>query len=131
MKTSLDPRHQKRQHIVQLLFAHTFQEEKTQDPAITPILKNLSSIDEWIVKIAPEFPLDKIHKVDLSILRLAVYELTIEKDAPEKVYIDEAIELAKEFGGDSSPAFINGALGKLISLRSSSRQVVTAGLKDK
>ncbi|MGE5041602.1 MAG: transcription antitermination factor NusB [Candidatus Levyibacteriota bacterium] len=113
MKTSLDPRHQKRQHIVQLLFAQTFQTDKF-DPLIKPILEHIADIDAWITKIAPEFPIDKINKVDLSILRLTVYELTIEKEAPEKVYIDEAIELAKEFGGENSPAFINGALGKLI-----------------
>ncbi len=114
MKTSNDPRHQKRQHIVQLLFAQTFQNDAPQDESIKPIMQNLPEIDKVITSIAPEFPIDKINKVDLSILRLAVYEITIEKDAPEKVSIDEAIELAKEYGGDSSPAFINGALGKLV-----------------
>ena len=113
MKTVNDPRHQKRQQIVQKLFAYTFQDSQV-DPLIQPILENLSQIDSQIEKIAPEFPLDKIHKVDLSVLRLAVYELTMERQAPEKVYIDEAIELAKEFGGENSPAFINGALGKLV-----------------
>ena len=71
-------------------------------------------IDEQIAKAAPEYPIDKINKTDLAILRLAVYELLIEKKQPPKVIIDEAIELAKEYGGDTSPAFINGALGKLI-----------------
>ena len=52
----------------------------------------------------------------MAILRLAVYELLIEKKEPPKVIVDEAIELAKEYGGDSSPAFINGALGKVINL---------------
>ena len=51
--------------------------------------------------------------MDLAILRLAVYELQIGKTAPKNVIIDEAIELAKEFGGESSPSFVNGALGKL------------------
>lgn len=114
MKTSNDPRHQKRQHIVQLLFAQTFPHEQPEDPVITPILSALPEIDEKITAIAPDFPIDKINKVDLSILRLAVYEITVEKDAPNKVLIDEAIELAKEFGGDNSPGFINGALGKLV-----------------
>lgn len=114
MKTSNDPRHQKRQHIVQLLFAQSFPHDQPQDEVIKPIMEKLSEVDKYIESIAPEFPIDKINKVDLSILRLSVYEILFEKEAPEKVYIDEAIELAKEFGGESSPAFINGALGKLV-----------------
>lgn len=114
MKTSNDPRHQKRQHIVQLLFAQTFPHEQGLDISIQPIMEKLPEIDAMIAEVAPEFPIANINKVDLSILRLAVYELTIEKSTPQKVIIDEAIELAKEFGGDSSPAFINGALGKLV-----------------
>lgn len=113
MKTSNDPRHQKRQHIVQLLFAQSFHDQP-QDKKIKPIIENLQKLDLIIQRIAPEFPIDKINKVDLAILRLAVYELVIEKDAPTRVIIDEAIELGKEFGGENSPAFINGALGKLV-----------------
>ena len=71
-------------------------------------------IDQKIAKAAPEYPIEKINKTDLAILRLAVYELLLEKSQPAKVIIDEAVELAKEYGGDSSPAFVNGALGKLI-----------------
>lgn len=71
-------------------------------------------IDNKIKIAAPEFPIDKINKVDLAILRLAIYELLIDKSQPPKVIIDEAIELAKEYGGESSPGFINGALGKAI-----------------
>lgn len=78
------------------------------------IIQNLEGIDSVIQRIAPEFPIGKIHKVDLAILRLAVYEIIVKKSVPNKVTVDEAIELAKEFGGDSSPAFINGALGKLL-----------------
>jgi len=74
----------------------------------------LPNIDEKITKIAPEYPIEKINKIDLAILRLAVYEMEIEKDKPPKVTVDEAIELAKEFGGETSPAFINGALGNLL-----------------
>lgn len=114
MKTSQDPRHQRRQHIVQLLFAQSFNSPQPQNTEILPIMEHIDTLDREIEKIAPEFPIEKINKVDLAILRLASYELLIEKDAPQKVIIDEAIELAKEFGGDSSPAFINGALGKLV-----------------
>ena len=78
------------------------------------IFDNRSTIDEYIAKAAPEYPIEKINKIDLAILRLAIFELMIEKKEPENVIIDEAIELAKEFGGEASPAFINGALGTLI-----------------
>ena len=57
---------------------------------------------------------DKINKIDLAILRLAVYELLVEKTQPPHVIIDEAIELAKEYGNESSSSFVNGALGNII-----------------
>ena len=100
--------------MVQLLFALSFPHGEIADKSIQPVIDNLTLIDEKILAVAPEFPIDGIGKTDLAILRLAVYELEIEKTTPKKVIIDEAIELAKEFGGDASPAFINGALGKLL-----------------
>lgn len=78
------------------------------------IIDNLSQINSIIEKAAPSWPLDKINKIDLAILRLAVFELLIEKKAPPKVIVDEAVELAKEYGADSSAGFVNGALGKVI-----------------
>lgn len=114
MKTALDPRHKIRQEIVQSLFSFSFLEQKIDNPKTKDITQNINVLDEKIKKVAPEFPIDKINKADLAILRLAVYELLIEKKEPPKVIIDEAIELAKEFGGESSPGFINGALGKLV-----------------
>lgn len=120
MKTSNDPRHQKRQHMAQLLFAQSFPNGQVPDKSIQHVLDNLNRIDERIHTVAPDFPIVDINKTDLAILRLAVYELTVEKSAPVKVIIDEAIELAKEFGGDTSPSFINGALGKLIKNQSES-----------
>lgn len=113
MKTSQDPRHKKRQKAVEDLFKIDFHK---QPIGLFPkeILKHKEEVDALIHKAAPEFPIDKINKVDLSILRLAVYELTIEKKEPPKVIIDEAIELAKEYGGETSPAFINGALGEIV-----------------
>jgi len=116
MKKKEDPRHKRRQKIVQILFSVGFNRGKSwkPDPKISPILKNLEKIDILIEESAPEFPIEKINKIDLAILRLAVYELIIEKINPEKVIIDEAIELGKEFGGDTSPAFINGVLGNIV-----------------
>lgn len=68
-------------------------------------------LDETIAPIAPEWPVEQIARVDKTILRMAIYELTHEKDTPAKVIINEAVELAKAFGNDSSSKFVNGVLG--------------------
>ena len=112
MKTASDPRHRHRITLVQHLFSSAFQ--KHPDPTVKPIWKHLDQIDPIIRAAAPEWPLDKLNSIDLAILRLAVYELTVDRTAPYKVIIDEAVELAKEFGGDNSPGFINGALGQVV-----------------
>ena len=118
MKNPLDPRHKRRQKLVEELFALEFHQQKVSDAA-NSVLAQKQVIDEIIEKSAKEFPIDKINKVDLAILRLAVFELLLEKKQPPKVVIDEAIELAKEFGGETSPAFINGALGNILTHESS------------
>ncbi|MBI2599368.1 transcription antitermination factor NusB [Candidatus Daviesbacteria bacterium] len=102
---------------MQQLFSWQFRPGKKVPTTISGIVKNLSKIDKLISEGAPDRPISEINKIDLSILRLAVFELIIEKDAPVKVIIDEAIELGKEFGSDSSSAFINGALGKVIEIK--------------
>lgn len=112
MKTPLDPRHKKRQKLVEELFKVDFHKQKITDQTKT-ILRHIDFINKKIGEAAPEFSIDKINKADLAILRLAVYELLVEKKEPTKVIIDEAIELAKEYGGDSSPSFVNGALGNI------------------
>lgn len=121
MKTRTDPRHQRRLHIVQALFAAGFSDHselaKQLDPELLSevkrILASAPSIDRLIEDAAPQFPVSKIAKVDVAILRLALYELQHEKKTPPKVVIDEAVELAKELGGEGSPTFVNGVLGKL------------------
>lgn len=75
---------------------------------------NLESIDSIIEKSAPEWPLEQIAKIDLEILRIAIFELYIARSVPPKVAIDEAVELAKEFGGENSSKFINGVLGTVV-----------------
>ena len=112
MKTPLDPRHVKRQKLIESLFKIDFHKQ-TVNAATKNILSHKTFIDKKIEEAAPEFSIDKVNRVDLAILRLAVYELLVEKTQPVKVIIDEAIELAKEYGGDSSPSFINGALGNI------------------
>lgn len=113
MKNPQDPRHKKRQKLVEELFKVEFHTQPVASKA-AEILKHKDLLDQRIAQAAPEFPVDKINKVDLAILRLAAYELLIDKQAPPKVIIDEAIELAKEYGGETSPSFINGALGNII-----------------
>ena len=114
MKTSQDPRHKKRQHLVQELFSRDFQNQHVSLDTQS-ILEYKKLIDEKIQQAAPDFPVEKINKTDLAVLRLATFELLIEKKEPQNVIIDEAIELAKEFGNDTSPAFVNGVLVHILS----------------
>ena len=113
MKTAHDPRHQKRIDQMQKLFSWSFQSTAVY-PDIEPVISRLSAIDARVQAAAPEWPIHKIAKIDLAILRLATFELTVTKREPPKVIIDEAIELAKTFGNDNSPKFINGALGSIL-----------------
>lgn len=80
---------------------------------VNGIIKNIDTIDEIIKKAAPEWPLEQITIIDRNVLRLGIYELLYENkdEVPPKVAINEAIELAKSFGGESSGRFINGVLG--------------------
>jgi N utilization substance protein B len=77
------------------------------------VAAKLPEIDQVITKTAPEWPIDQITLVDRSVLRLGIYELMFLKDVPPKVAINEAVELAKTYGGDSSGKFLNGVLGTL------------------
>lgn len=115
----MDQRHLQRTKIVQNLFAHSFKsvsalpfpdEKKTQK-----IIKVLKKIDQLIEKFAPRYPLQNISRTDLSILRVSVYDLLIDKKTPQKVVINEAVELAKELSGETSYAFVNAVLGKILS----------------
>lgn len=96
------------------LFAWDFSKDNTlaTDEA-RQIVERLASIDEQIVAAAPSWPLDKINKIDLAILRLAINELE-SSETPKKVVVDEAVELAKAYGSESSSSFVNGVLGKII-----------------
>lgn len=112
MKTRFDPRHQRRREAVKSLFAESFTHQKKLNDLAQEILTKKDEIDALIQTAAPTWPIDKLNKVDLAILRLAVYELKNDK-TPPKVVIDEAVELAKEFGGEASPSFVNGVLGTI------------------
>jgi N utilization substance protein B len=75
--------------------------------------EHIDKIDGIIAPAAPEWPVDQIAKIDKIILRIGVYELLIKKEVPPKVAINEAVELAKAFGGENSSKFVNGVLGTI------------------
>ncbi|OGY22253.1 MAG: transcription antitermination factor NusB [Candidatus Woykebacteria bacterium GWB1_45_5] len=142
MKGKLDPRHQGRIATLQALFEWSFNstdiegiitrdiedyvqldsssQNKSQiDQELALFLakgvtENLEPIDKIIESCAPEWPIIQIAKVDLEILRIAIFELSIARNVPPKVAIDEAVELAKEFGGENSSKFVNGVLGTVV-----------------
>jgi len=111
MKTPFDPRHKKREKAIQDLFSLTFRCDKPKTDLGKQVFKSLPKIDAIIAKDAPEWPIAQINKIDLTILRLAIWELAIKAKEPPKVIIDEAIELGKAYGSENSPSFINGVLG--------------------
>jgi N utilization substance protein B len=129
-----DPRNEARRRALSLFFNGDFsqtttdattllyQEEVSTRPfdeelysfLVQGVTKHQAVIDEMIKTSATEWPLDKIAKIDLVILRLAVLELLYSSNTPTKVAVDEAVELAKAYGNDSSSKFVNGVLGSII-----------------
>lgn len=134
MKGTTDPRHEARRVALGALFEWSFLSgdlEKTithveeeyspnsQSKSLTTalvrgVVENIETIDQIITTAAPEWPLEKISKIDLIALRIAVYELYLSHTIPPKVAINESIELAKEFGGETSGKFVNGVLGTVV-----------------
>jgi len=136
MKTGGDPRHKARRVTLGVLFEWSFYSQDEQqlfehvksvldEPSeeydetlahsiISGVIEKLETIDQIISAAAPQWPIDQISKVDLTCLRISVYELYFSKNVPPKVAIDESIELAKEFGGSTSGKFVNGVLGTVV-----------------
>ncbi len=81
---------------------------------ISGVRDNAALLDDLISKYAPEWPMDQLAVIDRNILRMALWEVAFYKKTPLKVGINEAVELAKMFGTDSSPRFVNGVLGSLV-----------------
>ena len=81
---------------------------------INEMLHNIEEIDRIIAKYAPSWPINQMATVDRNILRTAIYEMELSRETPPKVAINEAVNLAKAFGSDSSPKFINGVLGSVV-----------------
>lgn len=120
MKTQRDPRHERRIAIMQLLYGLEYQPKIPDDTVddiknvIARIAENTTLINTYIDQYAKSFLSDRMSKIDLAILQLGVYELLIDKKEPYRVVLDEAIELAKEYGASNSPKFINGILGNIV-----------------
>jgi N utilization substance protein B len=77
------------------------------------VLKDRARLDRWIARFAPEWPVAQIAIVDRNILRIALWEFAVGRVSPVRVAINEAVELAKLYGSDSAPRFVNGVLGSL------------------
>jgi N utilization substance protein B len=90
-----------------------------------------SELDAILQPIAPEWPLDQIARMDRIVLRMGAYELLFGDDVPPKVVINEAVELAKAFGGENSSKFINGVLGTVLKHKDAQEQETTVAKEDK
>jgi N utilization substance protein B len=90
------------------------------------VLDVIPQLDAWIADSAPEWPVDQLAVLDRNILRIALWELAVSEETPLKVAINEAVELAKRFGSESSARFINGVLGTLAKQESELRALLQA-----
>ncbi len=136
MKRSTDPRHQARILVLQELFSKYFKKGDIQTENISMedllelnemtdydkelykkildgVIEKQEEIDTLIQKYAPQWPIEQMKLVDLQILRMAIYEGFVGMITPPKVAIDEAIEVAKDFGGEINSKFVNGVLGAI------------------
>ena len=94
-------------------FAPNFKDKDFIENLVRGVIKHIEEIDKYVTKYAPEWPIEQITIVDRNILRIGIYELKFAEEVPSKVAINEAIELGKTFGGESSGKFINGVLGTI------------------
>ena len=81
---------------------------------VSGVINDKDILDEFISDFAPEWPLDQVAVIDRNLLRMALWEIAVYQKTPVKVVINEAVELAKKYGADGSPRFVNGVLGNLI-----------------
>ena len=86
---------------------------------VSGVLDHREQIDEVVSQKAPAWPLEQVAVIDRNILRLAIYEILIDNRVPVRAVINEAVELAKAFGGESSPKFVNGVLGSVSLMQTS------------
>lgn len=88
-------------------------EKKFVIDLVTGVINHKTEIDEMIKKFAVDWPIDQIAVIDVNIIRIAVYEFVVSKETPDRVAINESVELAKRFGSDTAPKFVNGVLGSI------------------
>jgi N utilization substance protein B len=112
-------RHKVEETSARLRAGETLSQEalRFSEELVKGVLQHKSDIDALIKKFAPAFPPEQMSIIDRNILRLAIFEILFSDKTPFKVAINEAIELAKEFGSDSSPRLINGVLGSITTER--------------
>lgn len=94
-------------------FAPNFDDLQFSEELVQNVIDHLTELNKYITDYAPEWPLQQITTVDRNVLRIGLVELKFNQDIPPKVAINEAIELAKTFGGPSSGKFVNGVLGSI------------------
>jgi transcription antitermination protein NusB len=94
------------------------------------VLKLVEPLDSFIAQHAPEWPLDQVAVIDRNIIRIALWEFAVQGITPIKVAINEAVELAKMYGSDSTPRFVNGVLGSLAVRQNEIRQTFDPYKKD-
>lgn len=95
-------------------YRHMLDDVDFIEQLVRGVTKNADQLDARLQPVAPEWPIDQIARMDRLVLRIGLYELQNENDVPPKVVINEAVELAKAFGGDNSSKFVNGVLGTLL-----------------
>jgi len=88
------------------------------------VLPITAQLDQAISRYAPEWPIDQIAAIDRNILRIACWEFAVNEGTPVKVAINEAVELAKTYGSDSAPRFVNGVLGSLAEHQNDIKQII-------
>ncbi len=108
-------------HPAAQVLAHRLEEEKLAEEGetfarelVNGVLEHRAELDTLITRFAPEWPVDQLAIIDRNVLRLALFELLNSGDVPVKVAINEAVELAKTYGSDSAPRFVNGVLGAFL-----------------
>ena len=109
-------------HAVGVILRNRFEEDREIDEGLRQFIEEIvhgiypiiPKLDELIAKHAPEWPLDQVASIDRNIIRIALWEFAVKKCTPVKVAINEAVELGKIFGSDSTPRFVNGVLGSLV-----------------
>lgn len=110
-------------------YRETIDDKRFIEELVKGVAGQQATIDDIIRPVAPEWPIEQIARVDRIILRIGVYELIFSQEVPPKVAINEAVELAKAFGGDNSSKFVNGVLGTVLRNKEKAKKTSVKKLK--